>query len=146
MSRAVVREAAPPRERAPVPGPRLWFTLLGGPLALLALQEFNYATTPWSCQTRHVWVMHLASLVALLVPVATLVIARRERERGADAMARAEARGRGTEPLVEGVVALRSARRVWFMATVGVLVSALFIATTIAMWIPVMVLDPCARI
>lgn len=128
----VVRPEAEARERARVRAGRLLAPLLGPPLVALMVHQAEYLLVPWACDRGWRWPLHAAVLVALL---GTLAL-------GASAMGPARAPCSGEH--LNGAEA-RAARRVRFMAQLGVLASALGALVVVAYWIAVMVLDPCHR-
>ncbi|HEV2912333.1 MAG TPA: hypothetical protein VGX92_03355 [Pyrinomonadaceae bacterium] len=108
----------------------LWAGFLTAPLAFLLHLEVNYALVPQLCQSRHKIVLHLVTLAFLLIAVGGGFIAWRNWQ----------ASGRKW-PGEDGSVTERSR----FMAVVGCLMSAFFILSLIAQWIPEFIFDPCHR-
>lgn len=107
----------------------LWTGVLAGPLLWFLNQQANFALTPWACRTQQVEVLHGVALTCLLGTLLAGAAAWGD-WRFADERLR-EVR---TNYLVRGR----------FMAQVGVFSSALFALVIIAMWLPNLLLDPCA--
>jgi hypothetical protein len=110
-------------------GPRLaalWVGLAAGPLAWAALLETNYVLSYVACEQRRTWMLHLATVVALmLVGVGALTAWwARPRLNGGAASSTAEARTR-------------------FMAVGGLVLCAAFALVILATEVPVLVLHPC---
>lgn len=105
----------------------LWLGLLGGPLAWLAQLGVSYPLVPPSCAAGWGAAFHMVSLAAALVAAASGAVAWQSwrRLRGGP-----EARGARLQ-------------RQGFMALGGALASALFLATIVAQWLPVLFLSPC---
>lgn len=106
----------------------LWLGLLAGPLAWLAQLALSYPLVPLSCRVEWGAIFHLVTLVTALATVAAGTAAWQSWQQ------------LHTEP---GADRARHERR-RFMALGGAISSALFLATIIAQWLPVLFLSPCA--
>jgi hypothetical protein len=106
----------------------LWAGVLVGPTAMLMQLEINYAFVPWACETRHIWPLHLVSIVALLATLVTGFLSYRIWQR------LAANEDSGGPPA-----------RSRFMAAVGMLMSLLMCGVIVAQWLPVFIHDPCER-
>lgn len=106
-------------------------SILAGPLLLLAQQEINFVLVRWVCAAGNGKIaLHLVSLLCL---VGTL---------GAGWLAWQAWSELKTETFGPDEVTLPRAR---FMATVGLMSSALFTLAILAQAFPVFVLDPCKQ-
>jgi hypothetical protein len=106
----------------------LWLGLLAGPLAWLAQLALSYPLVPLSCQVEWGAIFHLLTLVTAMATVAAGTMAWQNWQQ----LRSDEAPG-GTRP-----------ERRRFMALGGAVGSALFLATIIAQWLPVLFLSPCS--
>ena len=106
----------------------LWAGVLVGPTAMLMQLEINYAFVLWACKTRHIWPLHLVSLVALLATIVAGFLSYRIWHRLAT-----DEDSAGPLP------------RSRFMAAVGILMSLLMCGVIVAQWLPVFIHDPCER-
>jgi hypothetical protein len=117
-------------------GPRLaalWIGVLAGPLAWAALLETNYVLSYVACESRHTWMLHLATAAALtVIAVAALGAWRAAPTAATEDTATFDARE----------TALIRAR---FMAIGGLALCGFFAIAVIATEIPVLVLPPCPR-
>ena len=104
--------------------------VLAGPVVWLTLLEVNYVMTYVACEQRHDWMLHVASLVALILVAAAGVVAWRARTTGPTEV-----------PTVDQDQT--SELRARFLAYAGALMSAWFIIVIIATEIPVIVYQPC---
>jgi hypothetical protein len=106
----------------------LWFSILGGPLAALSMEQLNYMITPAACHRAPVllWrsLLHVVPATLVLITAAAAVTAWHYRA--------GHPRDAGTR---DG--------RIEFMAQLGLWLSLLSILVLIAEWIPVFVLHPC---
>jgi hypothetical protein len=105
-------------------------SVVAGPLVWLTLLEVNYVLTYVACEQRSDWMLHVASIVALvLVGLAGLVAWR------------ARTAGPTDAPTVsqDEIAELRTR----FLANAGVLMCAWFSVVIIATEIPVIVYRPC---
>lgn len=106
----------------------LWLGLLGGPVAWLVQLGVSYPLVPLSCATEWGAIFHLVTLVTALASVGAGSVAWQSWQ-----LLRAEGEQReGARP-----------GRQEFMALAGVLTAALFLATIVAQWLPVLFLSPC---
>ena len=105
-------------------------SVLAGPLVWLALLEVNYVTSYVACEQRSDWMLHAASIVALVL----VALAGR-------AAWRARTAGPTDTPTVSQDET--SALRARFLAHAGMLMCAWFIVVIIATEIPVIVHQPC---
>jgi hypothetical protein len=110
---------------------RLWAGVLVGPIMFLAALEANYVLAYVACERHQSWMIHLASLAAIvLVALAGL---------GAW---RAGVPGRELEqPTTDLVRTTMDLTR--FMAYAGITLSVWFIIAIIALEIPPTILRPC---
>jgi hypothetical protein len=111
-------------------GPRiaaLWTGLLLAPVAFLANLEVGYALVPAACRLGTVLPIHAVQLACLLLALAGLGVANRNRLSSGSA-------ARGQE---------RWLARMRFMGALGVAVSLLFALTIVSQAIPTFVLSPC---
>ena len=150
------REWRSPGEEAAPGTIALWFAFLGGPTAVLAVQQLLYTGAPWGCiHGTRVWMHGMAVLALAFIALAGVVGWRcwvdagarplREGWRVDDPRTPPGGRIAGTTPEdadPEGADALARAR---FMAAVGIAASAFSALIVIAMWIPVFFLNPCVR-
>lgn len=104
--------------------PRLWFTVLAGPLAWLAFLQLSYGLAAWPCAPRRAAILATAA-GALLVALGGAWVARRASV--ALAVATTD----------------RGAQRARFMAVLGLGLSLLFALVIVAGSIPAIVLRPC---
>jgi hypothetical protein len=108
----------------------LWVGLLSGPLAWGLQLQTSYSLTETACATGHQWLLHLVGFAAVLVPVASGLLAARLFQRLPEGST-----GYGDD--------LRSRAR--FMALSGIVMSAFFVLVNLAMWIPSWILGACAH-
>jgi hypothetical protein len=120
----------PTRARPPAASPVLWAALLGGPLACLALLEIDYILVTWACAEESRWPLHLAAAVAVLLAAAAAFAG--WRARGKDA--------RDGDPRHPAPAA-----RAHFLGRIAALSGALSVLVALALWLPILVLDPCQR-
>jgi hypothetical protein len=109
----------------------LWAGILTGPLAWAALLQTNYTLSYVACEQQHMWMLHLATVVALALVGAAAFAA----WRAAPAL-------RADEHISdhrEGASLLR--RR--FMALGGLALCAWFTIVILATEIPALLLNPC---
>ena len=111
----------------------LWTGLLTGPLAWLALLEFNYAFAYVACETREKWFLHLATIVAAALVAAAGAWAWRA---GNDPF---EPAHRPSPPLSAATCDSRSR----WMAYAAAVSSAWFIIVIFAMEVPLALLEVC---
>jgi hypothetical protein len=105
----------------------LWFGMLGGPAAGFLNVLFNYQAVDRACVTDSSLVIHILTLVFLAVAFLAGLVSWRLR---ADA-------GRWRDD-AGGMLA-----RSRFMATVGLLTSAVAIVAIVMQWIPVFIIGAC---
>ncbi|HTM26550.1 MAG TPA: hypothetical protein VL225_15240 [Vicinamibacterales bacterium] len=117
-------------------GPRLaalWIGVLAGPVVWAALLETNYVLSYVACESRHTWMLHVATAAALLlIALAALGAWRAAPAAASEDTATFEARE----------TALIRAR---FMAIGGLALCGFFAIAVLAAEIPVLVLHPCPR-
>ena len=111
----------------------LWAGLLTGPLAWSALLEVNYALSYVACEQRRVWMLHLATGVALALIAAAAWVAWRAAPAGPFADDAHETRD----------AAAASVQRARFMAAGGLALCAWFALVILATEIPALLLHPC---
>lgn len=104
----------------------LWLGLLVGPLAWLAQLALSYPLVPLSCRVEWGVIFHLVTLVTALATIAAGTLAWQNWQQ---------------LPAEGGAGGQLERRR--FMALGGALSSALFLATIIAQWLPVLFVGPC---
>jgi hypothetical protein len=109
----------------------LWAGLLTGPLAWAALLQTNYVLGYVACERRESWMLHLATVVALLLVGAAAVVA----WRAAPAMGTDD--HESTDPRVGSLLRAR------FMATGGLALCAFFTIVILATHVPAVLLHPC---
>ena len=108
----------------------LWFGILAGPLAFLLSLQISYMLVQPVCVTTYHLILHLVPVGALLLTASGGVSAWWSWQRtGHAASSKAE------------VVLPRSR----FMASVGLLISVLFLVVIVAQWLPNFILTPCQR-
>ena len=108
----------------------LWFGVLGGPLAMLANLQTEYALVHWSCVHGARFALHIPPVVFIGVTVAAAMSAYHEwRNAGAQ------------EPDGESVVR----GRVKFVGALGLATSTLFALIIGTMWLADAFLGPCDR-
>lgn len=105
----------------------LWFGLLGGPTAVFANVLVGYPSVDRACVSNSSTVLHLLTLMFLGIAILAGVVAWYLRQRAGD------------WPGTAGGVLPRSR----FMATVGILASALSVFGIILQWIPIFFLGAC---
>jgi hypothetical protein len=105
-----------------------WFGLLGGPLAMLANLQAQYALVPWACTHGRPLAIHIPPVLFLLVTGAA----------GAAALHEWRAGGGGRPGAESGVIA-----RARFLGALGLATSAFFALTIVAMWFADAFLDSC---
>jgi hypothetical protein len=110
-----------------------WIGVLGGPLAWAALLETNYVLSYVACEQRHIWMLHVATAVALALVAVSAVIA----WRAAPSLGYDAEREPSTDPAETSVIRAR------FMALGGLALCAFFAVAIVAIHIPVLVLKPC---
>jgi hypothetical protein len=108
---------------------RLWIGMLLPPIVWAAQLQTVYLTSEWACYAMDLTWNHVASIVALLVSMFALWVAYIEWKATAG----------GTDD--EGYTGER--RR--FMAVLGLLGGALFIALIFATWLPTLMGVPCSK-
>ena len=125
-------EATPRDEASPVSRLALWAGALIGPIAFLVLLLINYQLVMWSCsaQAPGRWPLHLASLLALGAVVYAGFLSWSNSERTGRAL---EDEGGGAVP------------RSRFLATLGLMMSALFFFVLLAQWMTTWFMSPCTR-
>lgn len=119
-----------PRVRPPGASPVLWLAFLGGPLACLVLLEVDYILVTWSCAEGPRWPLHLTAALATLFAAWAAFAgwrARGDEERDADAR----------EPA--------PAARAHFLARLATLSGVFSVLVALALWLPILMLDPCQR-
>jgi hypothetical protein len=94
----------------------LWISILVPPAAWAADETFSYALVKWSCGHQATLVLHVMTLMTMTTIAAAAVI------------------GWSTEPRRE---------RELFMRTLGLLMSALFFLATVALAVPMWLIDVC---
>jgi len=102
----------------------------GGPCAVLLSQAAKSATVPWACLHDNMLPAHAAELAAVLVAVASGLIALREWRRSG-----------GGWPDEEGGERGRSR----FLAVLSLLLAAVSLLVILAQWIPDAILSPCQQ-
>lgn len=111
----------------PVSIAALWWGILIGPTAWALDQGLSYALAQHACSTGHFYVLHVTSAVMFVLALTGLLAA--WRQLGPVRNGREE----GGSPV----------DRSWFMAWFGILMSAGFALTIIALSVPKIVLSPC---
>jgi hypothetical protein len=111
----------------------LWAGVLTGPLAWLALLEFNYVFAGLACELQATWFLHLANAIALLAVLASGYAAR------AGSVGQLEELG-SHAPALADETRLQRAR---WMSRSGLFISAWFVIVILAMEVPVIVLKEC---
>jgi len=111
--------------------PALWFGVLAGPVAWAVLLQTNYVLSYVACEQRQTWMLHLATVLAIVVIVVGGLTAWR-------AMPRSGAHDRDAADIVETAV-----KRARFMAVGGVILCAWFALVVFATSIPILLLHPC---
>jgi hypothetical protein len=107
----------------------LWAGLVAGPLAWAALLEVNYVLSYVSCEHHRTWMLHAATVAALLLTAgAALAASRTWRDTLRRSGAETGANGNG---------------RAWSMAVGGIAMCLWFVLVIVATEIPVLVLRPC---
>jgi hypothetical protein len=106
----------------------LWYGVLAGPIAFMAQMQLKFMLVPWCCSIGSQWWLHLVTLVALVFPISSGLIAWRMWA----------AAGMNTDTKEGGEFGRTRA-----MGLAGVLVSAMFSLAMIAQDIPVFVLGAC---
>jgi hypothetical protein len=122
----------PPRDE---PGLSRWpgafglsFGLIAGPLSALAMQMIAYNGVNWACGTGRMSAVHIVPALFLALTVVALLTAIR------DWMTV----GRGTHATRSTV-----ADRTRFLSLCGIILSTFSAVLIVAMWIPLVVFDPC---
>jgi hypothetical protein len=105
-----------------------WIGFLLGPLVALCNVSFGYMAVNYACARESSVSLHLITLVSALLVGASGFAAHRSWTRA----------GRG-EPGEHGTIIDRSR----FMGFTGILTNALMLASILAFWLPVLLLDPC---
>lgn len=126
---AIKREAAVKAE--PRPGRfRLWFDLLGSPIAWSIQLLVMYALVPWVCHNGHIWLLYITSGAFLAAAIILGWLAWRSWQRaGADMeMEHDGADGRSR-----------------FMSMLGLLSAAIFGLLIFFQGIPSFIIDPCVQ-
>jgi hypothetical protein len=106
----------------------LWLGLLAGPLAWLTQLAVSYPLVPLSCRVEWGAIFHLVTLVTALAAVGAGTVAWQNWQQ-----LRADERGDHAQ-----------LERQRFMALGGAISCALFLATIVAQWLPVLFIGPCA--
>lgn len=107
--------------------------MLAGPVVWAALLETNYVLSYVACESRHTWMLHVATAAALLL----IALAALGAWRAAPAAASEDA-----STFEARETALIRAR---FMAIGGLALCGFFAIAVLATEIPVLVLHPCPR-
>jgi len=110
---------------------RLWFGMMGAPLAWALGFGTDYGLVRLACARQNMIPLHLVTVVELAVVVAAGVVAHREWRRAG-----------GGEPAEAGGPIPRSR----FMGMFGMLASAFFALLVLAQWAPKLFLNPCMGI
>jgi hypothetical protein len=111
----------------PVSTAALWWGILIGPTAWALDQGISYAIDQHACSTGHFYLLHLASAAGFLLALTGVLVASRLL-----ASVR-EGHDEGGSPR----------DRSWFMAWLGILMSAVFAMTIVALAVTKIVLSPC---
>jgi hypothetical protein len=109
----------------------LWTGLLAGPVVWFALLETNYVLSYVACETRHTWMLHVATAVAVLLVA------------GAGWLAWGAGPAEDDQRRSPPVTRATSESRARWMSLAGVAVSGWFILVILAMEIPILVLRTC---
>lgn len=107
----------------------LWIGLTLAPAAWFLQLAVGYSLVPMACEHGAVWMLHLTSALALGLALGGLWTAWRTLQ-AAPASEPGGAKG-------------ASARRVRFMATAGILLSAFFALTVALAWMPAFIVESC---
>ncbi len=105
----------------------LWIAVLGSAVISLVQMQTNYSLLRWACATQRNWPLHLVSLIFLILALLPGWVGWKEWR-----FAASDEEG--------GIV--RSGRR-RFMATLGLMLTLLFVILIIAQAIPSFFFDPC---
>jgi hypothetical protein len=105
----------------------LWFGMIGGPMAGMAMVWVNYPAVDMACVTGNRIVLHLWSLLFFLIAAAAAFVSWTHYERVGD------------YPLTEGGVMARTR----FMALVGLFTGGLALIEITMQWIPIFILGSC---
>jgi hypothetical protein len=108
----------------------LWAGILAGPFAWVLHLQTSYSLTETACAGGRQWLLHVASLVALLLPIAGALCALRLWRR-----LPAGSTSHGDD----------FSSRSRFMALAGIVLSAFFVLVILAQWIPTWILGACAH-
>ena len=109
----------------------LWIGVLAGPLAWAALLQTNYSMSYVACERGSKWMLHLATLVALLLVWGAAWLAWRAKPPGEDDS------GPSIDPGKTGLLRAR------FMAIGGLALCAWFTLAILAFEVPALILKPC---
>jgi hypothetical protein len=111
----------------------LWTGVLAGPTIWLTLLEVHYVMSYVACETRAMWFLHLATLIALAIVA------------GAGMWGWSAGRGPRDlpEPLTAPISYETSDARARWMGHASVVLSAWFILVILTMEIPIIVLRTC---
>lgn len=107
----------------------LWFSILGGPIAMFAGGAVNFVMIPWACGASAAWALWLASAGAALVAALAIFTGFRMWLRAGAEWEQTERGG----PVPRGR----------FMAIVGMAVSASALLVILGQWIAALILSPC---
>jgi hypothetical protein len=106
----------------------LWAGVLGPPLIWLLHLEVNYIVVPLACRTDSLAIVHGITVAAIVAASLTGLVSLRSWRRA----------GRQWPDSSGSAVSQER-----FLATVGLLVTALIVCALMAQWLPVFFLDPC---
>ena len=108
----------------------LAYGLVGAPLAALGMQAVAYTAVQWACGHNNVSLVHIFPVIFLLLALMALWLS--WRDWGAV----------GRESRAEGATIVDRTR---FIALCGVILSAFGVVLILAMWLPLLIFDPCQR-